>query len=125
MYVLIIGLSYPAMSGVFSRPLIVESVVEALAAAVGGFCLMVLYLFLRGKTDVRTLTISEQGISTEIGSLKGQVPWNKVSAVAHAGNCVLILRSNGNAFFIPGRAFSGPEQQAQFITEVRAWWKAA
>jgi len=38
---------------------------------------------------------------------------------------VLIVGTTGNAFLIPERAFSGPEQRAQFVREIKDWKKAA
>ena len=89
--------------------------------ALGMFPLLLLLITVRGKTSERTLTISEAGISTSIGSLSGQIPWNKIAIVREAVNYVLIARSSGNAFFIPERAFSGPEKKAQFLSDIRRW----
>jgi hypothetical protein len=44
---------------------------------------MPLWLFIRAKTALRTLTVAG-GISTQIGRLKGDVPWDKVKAVTDA-----------------------------------------
>jgi hypothetical protein len=111
------------MKGAFSRPLTVSDANIAFAWAIGTFCFIVLGIFIRGKTDERTLSVSEQGLSTEIGSLKMQIERSKVKSVADAGSCVLIVRANGNAFTIPSRAFSGPDQQAHFIAECSRWRK--
>ncbi len=61
------------------------------------------------------------GISTEIGSLKGQIPWSKVKEATSTNRFVLIVGVTGNAFFIPSRAFTGPEQQGQFMTHIGQW----
>ena len=63
-----------AAGGVFSRPLTVQSLATVLAWAVGAFIFMPLWLFIRAKMALRTLTIAPGGISTQIGSLKGDVP---------------------------------------------------
>ena len=76
------------------------------------------------QIDIRSAE-SPQGISTEIGSRKGEVPWGKVRLVENAGRHVLIVGATGNAFLIPGRAFGGPEQQAQFVQEVNSFQKKA
>jgi len=124
-YSAIVGLTYPFASGALLRPLSFRNGISDLAWVVGGFCLMVLLIFVRGKTDVRILNISEAGIITEIGSLKGNVPWKTIAVVDDVGKYVLIARSNGNAFFIPSRAFAGADEQAQFHAQACAWWKAA
>ncbi len=80
-------------------------------------------LFLRGKTSTRSLTVSPEGISTEIGSLKASTPWHKVKVIVGTDRYVLVSRANGNAFFIPSRAFSGPEHQAEFVGKIQDWTK--
>jgi hypothetical protein len=87
------------------------------------FSVFLFLIFIRGKTEERSLSVSEEGISTEIGTIKGQVRWNKVKVIKDAGQYVLIERTNGNAFSIPNRAFSGPEQKHQFITQISSWRK--
>ncbi len=114
---------FPALIGLeigggFNRPLTFVDLRIAGAEMICTFWFLLLWIFLRGKTNERTLSVSELGISTEIGSLRGQVAWSKVSRVSDKGNYVLIVGTSGNAFFIPGRAFSGPAQRAQFITEI-------
>jgi hypothetical protein len=87
----------------------------------GAFGFMPLWLFIRGKTNVRTLTTAPEGISTEIGPLKGQTPWNKVKLVPDMGRHVLIVVATGNAYVIPSSAFEGPDQQAQFVAQIDHW----
>ncbi len=115
------GLVFLGTIGALSRSLTVTDARVAFECTIGAFCFIVLWIYLRGKTDERTLSVSEPGISTAIGSLTGQVPWKKVRTVSGMGRYVLIVRSNGNAFFIPSRAFSGPDQQAEFIAECSRW----
>jgi hypothetical protein len=87
----------------------------------GVFPLLLLLITVRGKTAERTLTVSEVGISTAIGSLKGEVPWVKIKTLRDTSNYVLIARTSGNAFFVPDRAFDSPEQKAQFLSDIRRW----
>jgi hypothetical protein len=87
----------------------------------GAVLFMPVGLFLRAKTDERTLTVSPEGISTEIGSLKGQIPWRKVDAVTDTGPHVLVVGTTGNAFFIPNRAFREPGQKAEFLALIERW----
>jgi hypothetical protein len=114
-----------ASGGPFPRPLNVQSLARVFAWAVGAFIFMLLWLFMRAKRALRTLTIAPSGISTQIGRLKGDVPWNKVKAVTDAGSYVLITRANSSSFLIPKRAFAGPDQQAQFLKDIEAWRRAA
>ena len=123
-YSAILGLVYPATSGALFRSPSVHNITADVASLIAAFCFMILLIFVRGKTDVRTLKVSETGITTEIGSLKGSAPWNTIAVVDDVGKYVLIARSNGNAFFIPSRAFAGPEEQAQFHAQACSWWKA-
>jgi hypothetical protein len=113
-----LGVFTMATRGAFSRPLTSLDIIVALAWMAGAFVFMPLWPFVRGKTDVRTLTVSPEGISTEIGSTKGKVPWSKVKLITNTSRYVLIVGATGNAFFIPSRAFQGPDQQAQFTTQI-------
>ena len=61
----------------------------------------------------------------EIGSLKAQIPWRKVKVILETDRYVLVSRASGNAFFIPSRAFSGPEQKAAFVTKIKHWARAS
>lgn len=111
-YSVALGLLPLFFNGAFSRGVETHDVILAFAWMVGAFTFMPLWLFLRGKTSERTLTVSQNGISTQIGSMKGEIPWSKVKLVAKAHEHVLIVGASGNAFFIPGRAFEGPNQKA-------------
>ena len=113
-----LGLLTLAMGGAFSRSLTVGDKSRALSWAVGAFLFMPLWLFVRGKTEERTLSVSARGISTEIGARKGEVPWGKVRLVENAGRHVLIVGTTGNAFVVPGRAFTGPDKQTEFVQEI-------
>ena len=91
----------------------------ALAWAIGLFLFMPFWLFVRGKTSERTLSVSEAGILTQIGKLNGEIPWKSVSLVDDGGDFILICRIGGNAFFIPNRAFARGEQREAFLQEIR------
>jgi hypothetical protein len=110
-----------AASGSFSRPLEPQDALKASFFAIGFFLFMPAYLFLRGKTSLRTFTISPEGISTEIGSMKAQRPWSAIKIVAESEKHVLLAGASGNAFFIPSRAFSNPEQKTEFVAKIKAW----
>lgn len=106
------------------RSVMVKDAIAAVATAAGLLVFIALWVFIRAKTGQRTLTISQDGISTEIGRLKGEIPWNTVKIVKETPQFVLISRTNGNAFFIPHRAFSGIEHQRRFVTALEDWMQA-
>jgi YcxB-like protein len=108
-------------NAVLLRSITLNDATNALKWAVGTLVLFPLGIFIFGKTGKRTFTISPNGISTAIGRLRGQVPWKKVSAVTETAQSVLIVGTSGNAFFIPRRAFSGPEHQGHFVAEIKRW----
>lgn len=83
--------------------------------------LLSLGVAIRGKSAKRTLTVSSGGIWTEIGRRKAQIPWAKIKSVSDASTFVAIACTNGNAFFIPNRAFSSPDQRHEFLAKVTAW----
>lgn len=112
-------------TGAFSRAFAFSDVFTALAGAVGFMILLPLILFIRGKTSTRSVTISSEGISTTIGSLKGQIPWRKIKVISETDRYVLIAGANGNAFFVPSRAFSDAEHKALFLAEIKNWANTA
>jgi len=120
-YLVGLGLLRLAITGAFSRPLTLRDASGALAWVIGAFLLMPVVFFVRGKTNERTLTVSQDGISTQIGRHKGQVPWSKVRLVRDTGTFILIVGPTGNAFFIPGRAFSGPREHSEFTAQIDRW----
>jgi hypothetical protein len=89
------------------------------------FCFVIARVFVRGKTEERTLSVSEQGISTEIGALDAQLPWTRVKEVKDSGTYILIVGHSGNSFFVPSRAFRGAEERAEFLCEIRRWHRTA
>lgn len=78
-------------------------------------------LFLTAKTDRRTLTISPDGISTSIGTRSADIPWKSVKVVKDSGTFILIAGTNGNAFFIPDRAFVSPDDHTRFMEQIGIW----
>lgn len=119
LYSAAIGVLTLLLRATLSQSLALKDVIIAVAYAAGFLVFIPLWTLVRGKTANRTLTVSRDGISTEIGRLSTHVPWDKVKVVADTPQFVLIGRTNGNAFFIPNRAFSGPEHRRHFLTEVR------
>jgi hypothetical protein len=110
-----IGLVGLVVSGVFTRKITWRDGLTVVAWASGYLVFLPCWLFIRGKTGKRTLTISPAGIDTQIGTQAGTIPWSKVRLVKDAGDLVLIARAGGNSFLIPDRAFSGNENRRQFL----------
>ena len=124
LYSAALGVLSLAVRGAFSRSISVLDATVALAWTAGAIVFKPLWLFIRAKTGERTLTVSPEGIATEIGRLKGEVPWSKVKLVTGMRRNVLIVGVTGSAFYIPSRAFSGPDQQALFMAQVNRWRNA-
>ena len=124
LYSFVIGVSTLLIRVTPLRSATVKDALVALAVSVGILVFIPLWIFVRAKTAQRILTISRDGISTEIGRLRGQIPWDKVKIVKETPQFVLISRSNGNAFFIPQRAFSGSEHQRRFVSALTDWMRA-
>jgi hypothetical protein len=97
----------------------------AVAWSVGMFLFLPAWIFIRGKTSMRRLDISQERIYTEIGSLRGEIPWSTVTVVTDVGSQILIGRSNGNFLSIPNRAFPTPAERAELLELVRVHARAA
>ena len=120
-YSLLLGVFSLLSHRVFSGSLALHDVFVALAWSFFALILMQLWLFVRGKTTERTLTISEQGIATEIGSMHGQIPWSNVKAVTSTRSYIVIVGLRGNSFIIPDRAFGGSDARTQFVAQIQQW----
>jgi hypothetical protein len=125
LYALVMSVVVLISRGALLHSLTRADIIAAIFAAGGFMIFLPAMLFVRGKTSKRSLTVSAEGMSTEIGKLKAQVPWRKIKLIVETNRYVLVSRANGNAFFIPSRAFSGPEHQAEFVTKIKGWANAA
>lgn len=115
------GLEWLYIKGAFSHGL---RIVDAIAASfwmLGAFFLLLLWIFIRAKTKVRTLSISERGIYTEIGRIKAEYPWTRVKEIKDIVSYILVVNRSGNAFFIPNRAFTDGDQRAAFLQAMNQW----
>src|ERR1035437_8579023 len=120
-YALGTGLVAVIVSGGLSRPLGGSTAAKFLSGMLFYMLFLPIMLFLRAKTSTRSLTISPGGISTKIGPLDGEVPWKAVKVIEAGNSFVLIGRNNGNAFFIPDRAFHSAGDKAQFVSQAKEW----
>ncbi len=100
-------------------------ILDAGGVALGFFCLFVLLVFVQAKTQERTLTVSEEGLSTWIGSMRATIAWTKIATVKSVGRHILIVRATGNSFLIPMRAFQGADQYARFLEVTQEWQRAS
>jgi hypothetical protein len=89
------------------------------------FSLVIGMVFICGKTAERTLSVSEEGVSTQIESIDARLPWSKVKEVKDSGTYILIVGRSGNSFFVPLQAFHGAEERREFLSEIRRWHRAA
>jgi len=108
-------------TGAFSRSFSLTDAANAALVALGFVLLLPALLFIRAKTSLRTLTISPEGISTRIGLRNGQLLWKKVKVIKETASFILVSGTGGNAFFIPERAFSEPEDKSKFVAQMRSW----
>ena len=104
-----------------SHHLSAEDFLAAFVWMVVVFLLLLLWVFVRAKTKVRTLSISDRGIYTEIGKIKADYPWSKVKEIKDVKSYILVVNRSGNAFFIPNRAFTDPNQRADFLQKMNQW----
>jgi hypothetical protein len=84
-----------------------------------------LYPQLKFKPQRRVLSIDDQGISTTIGRLSGQLPWSKVDFVRTTEHSVYIVGKNLNAFIVPQRAFLSTQQRDEFVKLCQGWVQAS
>jgi hypothetical protein len=112
----------PLASG---RSITTRDGLAAIAWMIAMFSFVIAKVFVRGKTEERTLSVSERGVSTRIGSIDAQVPWAKVKEVKDSGSYILIEGRSGNSFFVPSRAFHSAEERTEFLSEIQRWRRAA
>lgn len=79
------------------------------------FALFPLILKLRTKKDKRILSIQPERLSTQIGKLRGDVPWTKMDSMHVTDEHIFLIRKNMNGFAIPRRAFVDEGQRTEFI----------
>ena len=118
------GLVHIATSAIFSHSLGAGDILYALLSGICIFLLLLAWVFLRAKTGERRMSLSDQGIQTEIGTRKATCAWGKVKQVRDLGSYILIVTRTGNAFFIPERAFPNSSEKAAFVTALMQYRKA-
>jgi hypothetical protein len=73
------------------------------------------------KPEERTLTLSEDGITTRIGKKSGTAKWEEIIEIQDLPQTTVILRKNGNALLIPRRAFNSESERSDCLTAMRTW----
>lgn len=114
-----------AASGPSLRTHMGEVILNSCGLAAGVFCFFVFLVFVQAKTQERTLSVAEDGISTRIGKMSATIPWAKIATVKNVGRHILIVRSTGNSFLIPVRAFQNTGDYARFLETAQEWLKAS
>jgi|HubBroStandDraft_4_1064222.scaffolds.fasta_scaffold339277_2 hypothetical protein len=120
----VVGIFFLAFRIATTRSFALKDLLFAGALTLVVFVLLPLLLFLRAKTATRLLTTSPDGIYTEIGAIRAQIPWRKIKLVESTDHYVLVAKLGGNSFFIPNRAFSDSASRVEFIAEIKRWMKA-
>ena len=121
LFAVVAGIANLITRGVSLHSLQPSDFASAAAWALGALVFMAAWIFIRGKTSTRTLTISPTGIYTEIGKLRSETPWQKVIEVNDGSRFVLISCSNRNSYFIPERAFATTADRTTFVSAAQSW----
>jgi hypothetical protein len=80
---------------------------------------------LRFKLELRTLSVDPLGISTKVGTWHAVIPWTEVGRITPVADEIFIEGKNGNAFIVPNRAFTAPQQRVEFLERVGQWHQGA
>lgn len=85
----------------------------------------VLYPMMRFKPEVRTVSLTVEGLHASIGRRHSQIPWHDVAEIESIDGALVIRRSNFNTLIVPARAFACDEMRRAFERFVRAQVDAA
>jgi YcxB-like protein len=98
-----------------------------LAPALGLLSILWLPIYpqLRFKSQMRSLEVDQDGISTTIGKLAGRRYWEDILSISEQDDQIILLGRNGNAFLVPARAFSSIEEKQAFVSFVQGAQAAA
>lgn len=107
------------------RPPNRADVVVAAIWAIPVLLFLPIYPLLRFKSQMRTLTISPQGIHTQIGNLSREISWRAIGRMRREGDRLYIVGKTGNSFAVPDHAFSSTLDRDAFETAAREWWKTS
>ena len=96
-------------------PLVLSDFIASFLIGFGLILLIPLVSYLTAKTQVRTLSIGQEGIETKIGRYAGKIPWTAVDSIVATQDRIFITGKAGNTFTIPSGAFANAEMRSQFI----------
>ncbi|WKZ45401.1 MAG: YcxB family protein [Anaerolineales bacterium] len=79
------------------------------------------------KSQVRTLTVNEDGMQTVIGSRTGKTDWREILSIEEDEDehIIIVAKKTYNAMLIPKRAFQSDVARKTFLTAIREWHEAA
>jgi hypothetical protein len=89
-----------------------------------GICVVLFFIVfpqIMFKPSLRTLTVNESGIETTIGGRSRSVRWDQIKNIEVGPELIAIVRTSGNAFLVPRRAFYSEEQRTDFVSAVQTW----
>jgi hypothetical protein len=101
-----------------------SDIVIALSVTVAFPFVVPLIAKLRTKKSQRTLSISANGIHTQIGTKTGDIPWARVAELFVTEEHIFLLGRNLNGFCIPRTAFSNAPDREDFIGLCRPYLSA-
>jgi hypothetical protein len=96
-------------------PLALSDFIASFLFGLGLILFVPLYSYLTAKTQVRTLSIGQEGIETKIGPYAGKIPWTAVDSIVATQDRIFITGKAGNTFTIPSGAFATGAMRDQFI----------
>jgi hypothetical protein len=102
-----------------------KSVLLALACGLLSILWFPIYPLLMFKPQMRTLEMTQSGISTTIGRHSAQRSWGDIRSVFEVDSHIIILGRNGNAFILPPRAFASVEERESFLRFAQSALKAS
>ncbi len=89
--------------------------IAALLSGLGLILVIPVLSFLTAETQKRTLSITQEGIETKIGTRKGTILWKAIDSVVSTEDRIFITGKNANTFTIPSSAFSSDELRNKFF----------
>lgn len=114
-----------ALSLLSDHALTASNLVPYVVAGIAAAAFLPLLAIARTKKDERWLEIGPSGLVTTVGTMRGEVPWERIDYVADDGTRVLITGKSMNGFVIPASAFSNAEDRQWFVESITAWTAAA
>src|SRR5437588_1071185 len=91
-----------------------------LLVASGIVLLLIYFPQLMFKSQLRTLTVNDEGIQTTIGRRSGKRKWPEIGSIEDTPEDIIIInRKTYNAFLVPTRAFQNEKDRNTFLSTIR------